>query len=310
MRNRMLILTLALTGLLSLPGCTLARPEADNGDQVLSDRFAGLYLVRRDAYESDLFYENPNLTQLGSAEAETEQLGTLSLPRDVLLAVRDEGGDWTFPGLEGWALFCTETVEDGAPLSASFTDLLDGEYHTTVADSGVRNELKGVLYLVPPEGASELWAYETDELWTAYRVYQTAEGQPYLDGTGDSFSGGMGSYTAEEEQAYTLGEETRSESVRVTVELKTAPRLERVLLRQYDKNGQLLDTAEIPLTGGDAEQAWLEGAAWAVVEETDAGGNTVRTVFDRPGPEEEPAVHTLILPGEDGAGQAMLLSLT
>lgn len=310
MRSKMLMLAMALAGLLSLSACSLARPEQDAGDQVLSDRFAGLYLVRREADEPDLFFDNPNLTQLGSVEAETEELGTLSFPRDVLMARQDETGDWVFPDLEGYALFCTETVEDGTPVSASFSDMLDGEYHTTVTDNGVINELKGTLYLIPPAGASELWAYETDEIWTVYRVYQTAEGQPYLDGTGDSFSGGMGSYTAEEEQTYTLGEGTQSESVSVTVELKTAPRLERVLLRQYDAGGQPLDTREIPLSGEDTECAWLDGAVWAVMEETDTEGNTVRTAFDRPGPEDDPASHTLILSDENGTGRSMLITLS
>ena len=312
MRGRSKLCALLLAGALALSGCTLARPEGDP-EQAESeqDRFIGVYLVYSADLTGDAFSDNPNLTEMGSETLAAGGLGTVEVSRQVLLAERDGDGDWVFPGLEGWALFCTESLEDGVPTSAMASDMADGRFHTTVTDEGVTNDMAGTLYIGPPEGAPADWsAYDMTGVWTPYWVYQTAEGSPYLDGSGDaSVGGGIFSYTAEESWTRTVDGEAETVTTRAEIRMEEVPRLAAVTLRQYGADGQLLGSADIPLNGADQQAAWLEDAVWAVVEETAASGETVRTAYDRPGPEGEDVTHPLILLDERGLGHGLTLTL-
>lgn len=309
MKTRKLI-ALLLAGLtaLSLTGCSLARPEAEEPEQ---DRFAGLYMVYSPDGSRDEFYENPNLTELGSETVEAGGLGGIDVPRQVLPAQRDGEGEWTFPGLEGWALYCIEWLEDGVPTSAMVSDMADGSYHTTVADEGVTNELSGVLYIGPPEGAPADWtAYDMTGVWTPYFVYQTEDGQPYLDGSGAASSGGgIFSYRTEHTWTRTVDGETESVTVSAEARVEEVPRLAALTVRQYGSDGLPLGGTDIPLDGTDRRTAWLDGAAWALVEEISVTGGVTRAAYDRPGPGEDPVTHPFVVLDERGLGTPLTLTL-
>ena len=306
------ILALALCALLALSGCSLARPEEETSGEVggAGERFIGLYLVYTEEGERDDFYDSPNLTELGTETLEAEGLGSFTVPREVLLAELDGDRSWVFPGMEGFYLLCTETVEDGVPVSAVSHTMDQVQSAINVTDEGTATTLSGTIYIGPPLGAPEEWtAYDMTGIWTAYKVYQTADGVPYLDGSGDSFSGGPAGYTAEASWSRTVDGETEGVSVSVEVQVEEAPRLAAVTLYQYGAEGQLLSTQDIPLDGERRQAAWEEEALWAAVEETDIWGSSTRTSYDRPGPEEDPIYHAFVLLDDRGVGSTTSLML-
>ena len=312
------LLALALCAVLALTGCSLARPEGapagsgdGSGEETASEaRFIGLYLVYGERGDRNAFGSNPNLTELGDKTLEAEGFGSFTVPREVLLAEWDEDKSWVFPGMEGFYLLCTETVEDGAPVSAISHTMDQVQSAVSVTDEGVTTTLSGTIYMGPPLDAPEDWSiYDMTGIWDAYKVYQTAEGVPYLDGSGDSFSGGPVGYTAEESWSRTVDGETEGVSISVKVQLEEVPRLGAVTLYQYGAEGQLLSTQDIPLDGERRQAAWEEGALWAVVEETDIWGNSTRASYDRPGPEEEPIYHAFVLLDDRGVGSTISLML-
>ena len=304
------ILALALTALLALSGCSLARPESAGGTGGAGERFIGLYMVYSEDGARDAFNSNPNLTELGTETLKAEGFGSFTVPKEVLLAEEDGDRSWRFPGMEGFFLFCTETVEDGVPTSSAFHNMGDAQFSTHVTDEGTANTMSGTIYIGPPQGAPEGWsAYDMTGTWDAYKVYQTPEGVPYLDGSGDSFSGGPAGYTAEASWSRTVDGETKGMTVSVEVQVEEAPRLAAVTLYQYGEDGELLSSAAVPLDGTEQQVPWLEGALWAAVEETDIWGNSTRASYDRPGPEEDPIYHMFVLLDERGVGSTTSLML-
>ena len=305
------ILALALAALLALSGCSLARPEGENGGTGgAEERFIGLYMVYSEDGARDAFNSNPNLTELGTETLKAEGVGSFTVPKEVLLAEEDGDRSWRFPGMEGFFLFCTETVEDGVPTSSAFHNMGDAQFSTHVTDEGTANTMSGTIYIGPPLGAPEGWsAYDMTGTWDAYKMYQTAEGTPYLAGTGDSFSGGPAGYTAEASWSRTVDGETKGMTVSVEVQVEEAPRLAAVTVYQYGAGGALLGSDSVPLDGTEPQVLWLEGALWAAVEETDIWGNSTRASYDRPGPEEDPIYHMFVLLDDRGVGSTTSLML-
>ena len=313
------LLALALCAVLALTGCSLARPEGapagsgdGSGEETASEaRFIGLYLVYGEQGDRNAFGSNPNLTELGDKTLEAEGFGSFTVPREVLLAEWDEDKSWVFPGMEGFYLLCTETVEDGVPVSSVSNTMDHVQSAVSVTDEGVTTTLSGTIYIGPPLDAPEEWSiYDMTGIWDAYKVYQTAEGVPYLDGSGDSFSGGPVGYTAEESWSRTVDGETEGVSVSVKVQLEEAPRLAAVTVYQFGAGGELLGSDPVPLDGTDPQVPWREGALWAAVEETDIRGCVVPAAYGRPGPEEDPACHTFVLLDGRGLGRTATLTLT
>ena len=185
MKHKMQWLLPALLALLALTGCSLARPEAESG----GDRFVGFYLVREESGRD--FYQNPHLEEYGGETVRLDGYGAINIPREVLFAQK-EGEEWVFPGLEGWRLFVYRGFEeDGGTYLSMVTDLAPGEEppQFKITDEGGVDIISGALYLGPPLGQADWDPYEDRSVWTTYRVYQAPDGRPYLDGSGNSFTG-------------------------------------------------------------------------------------------------------------------------
>ena len=91
--------------------------------------------------------------------------------------------------------------------------------------------------------------------------------------------------------------------------VEEVPRLAALTVRQYGSDGLPLGGTDIPLDGTDRRTAWLDGAAWALVEEVSVTGGVTRAVYDRPGPGEDPVTHPFVVLDERGLGTPLTLTL-
>lgn len=305
MKHKMQWLLPALLTLLALTGCSLARPEAGSG----GDRFVGFYLVREESGRD--FYQNPHLEEYGGETVRLDGYGAINIPRELLFAQK-EGEEWVFPGLEGWRLFVYRGFEeDGGTYLSVVTDLAPGEEppQFKITDEGRTDIISGALCLGPPLGQADWDPYEDRSVWTTYRVYQAPDGRPYLDGSGNSFTGALGSY--QESQTYTRQENggvVEKETVEVSISVKAVPRLEGLVVRQFDGEGGQLSAEDLTLEGELPAVTWLPEAAWALVEERSPEG-VVRTAYTLPGPGEEPVTHPVILLDSAGVGSVEDLTI-
>ncbi len=303
MKDRFFCALLGLGLLLGLTGCSLAQPEKDPGEGQ-GDRFCGVYVSYEEPGDPG-FDNNPNLTVYGEDVMDLGELGIHAFPRQVLFA----GENGRFPGLEGSALYVLETEEEWGSCSTGVGDMSGGAFNVKETDEGTEYDVSGVLYFGPPENAPADWSTnDIPGVWHAYKVYQAPDGRAYLNGSGNSFSGGPMGFTLREEQAYTAGGETKKDSLSVKVEVEQVPRLTALSISQYGADGALLGSASVPLVDEPPSVKWLPGAAFAVVAETGAEG-TAHTLYDRPGEGEEQAGHPFILLDSRGVGREVRVVL-
>ena len=214
--------------------------------------------------------------------------------------------------IPGWRLFVYRGFEeDGGTYLSMVTDLAPGEEppQFKITDEGGVDIISGALYLGPPLGQADWDPYEDRSVWTTYRVYQAPDGRPYLDGSGNSFTGALGSY--QESQTYTRqenGGDVKKETVEVSISIKAVPRLEGLVVRQFDGEGGQLSAEDLTLEGELPAVTWLPEAAWALVEERSPEG-VVRTAYTLPGPGEEPVTHPVILLDSAGVGSVEDLTI-
>ena len=289
MKRNLLALLCAL--LLPLSACSLAREDTGQ----VQDRFCGLYVVpvAEDA-PPPFTSETLDLTELGTEAVDTGRFGTLSFPKLVLLAREDpETGDYVFPGLPGAGIWEIRTEN----LTYFGSTLGDPVFQ----GGGEETTLSGTLYL-SEDLASSAYVY-------LYRVYQTPEGQLYLDGSGDSISGGIGGGYSQSMTATATGAdgETVSESFTVSVSFEAIPQLRQVVVRQYDRQDQPVAEAVYTLASGDQILQRAEGAEWVLVTEQAEDGTAKRTVYDWDCAEDQH--HTVWFVGENGLGTSLFFTL-
>lgn len=293
MKNKLAVLLLFL---LLLTGCSLAQPETENP---AAERFVGFYVV---PVSRDTWDQNPALTDYGSWTADTEY-GKISIPKQILAAEKQDG-QYTFPGLEGYSLFLlTGTNADGSIYSEAVSDMAPSEEGMQVhqTDGGTSNLISGVIYTGPPEGAGPDWdQYQEHTYFTAYRVYQAPNGMVYLDGSGSRFAEG-GSYFETQSHTVTENGKTSADSLEVKVTVKNTPRLEHLIVTQFDAQNTSLSSEDLALREDLPEIRCLPETAWLLVEEQSAEG-TVRTVYNKPESGEEPVYHTVVLLDDSGMG--------
>lgn len=289
---------------LALTGCSLARPEA-GAPAGSEDRFVGFYVVRA----NEDFFDNPNLVEYGASVLETGAYGSFCVPNQVLFGV-EEDGEYVFPGLTGYRLFRLKgTAEDGTRYSRFYSDMGPGENTINVTDYGTKEVLSGTLYVGPPLGAEDWDVYEDDSVWRLYRVFQAADGRPYLIGSGNSCVGSFGSMTEKQTYASTQnGTVAGEDSVEVTVVMETASRLERLVVTEFDAKNSILRTDEVALDPLPELQCGAE-TAWVLVEEY--GKDSVkRTIYNAPGPEDESIAHQIVLLDDEGMGHLRWLEIS
>lgn len=298
------VLLLAFLALL-LAGCSLARPEADRRD---GDPFVGFYVVREDGGRAG-FFDNPNLSEYGSAAVEAEGYGTFAVPREVLFA-EQRGREYVFPGLEGgYSLFLLrKTMENGNASTEVVSNMAPGGgFHTTVTDNGTSDALSGVIYAGPPLGEED-WD-PNGSIWAAYRVFQAPDGRPYLDGSGNSVQGFGGAYSETQTRTgWENGGVVQEDTLSVEVAMEAVPRLERLVVTEFDAKNQILYSGdlirdELPDIRCGAETAWV------LVEEHTREG-VERTLYNVPAPGEEPVSHPVVVLDEKGLGHLEYLQIS
>ncbi len=299
------VLLLALSTLL-LAGCSLAR-AGENGAVSQMDRWVGFYAVSLENYRA--FHNNPHLTEYGSSQYKTDQFGSITLPDRVLFAEETEEG-YVFPDLPGYRLFLLwETLEDGSSCVGCVSDMGPGDdfFSRTATGSGTEDFISGTLYEGPPAGATDWDPSENHSIWTAYRVFQTPDGRIYLNGSGNSYAGGMSSFTETQTYSYTMdGETMQEDKLTVKVYIKSVPRLEKVIVTQYDGQNVALRSDDLALRDEIPEIVCETDTVWVLVEEVNTDG-TIHTAYDVPA--GETVSHNLVLLDDAGMGTAATLTI-
>ena len=309
--KRIRLAALAAALALVLAGCSLAQPERQEKQ---ADRFVGVFLVCTADGVWDALTGNPNLVEYGQEELTAEGLGSFTVPREVLIAQYDpEERTYTFPGLEGWALFTYTREDEDRSYVASCSDMAETSLAQEAHDEGTTSALEGTIYYGPPADAGADWDPYDDfyGIWHAYQVYQAPDGTVYIDGSGNSYSGGgsMG-FTHEESCSSTVNGETVADTVSVKVNIELAPRIERLVVSQFGADNTLLRSQELPL-GVDLEpMACGADAAWALVEAYNQNGTVERTAYTLPDPEGEPIYHPVVILDDQGMGTSTTLEIS
>ena len=251
---------------------------------------------------------------MGTTSLDTGKYGTLAFPREVLLGVEDpDTGNITFPGLEGYSLFIRHKQEDYGPVTAVQSDMSPGEEGTTInnSDQGTAETASGVIWWGPPLDAASDWdSYENAGIWHAYNVYETADGQVYLDGSGNSYSGGgsgMG-FSSDATYTYTENGESRTDSVSVSVSVKYAPRLTALRVVEFGGDNSVVKTTALPLTEDLPALVPTADTAFLIVEE-ESGEGVKRTLYSTEDLAEEPAYHEVVLLDQEGRGHGVYLTI-
>lgn len=306
MKTHKLLLLVLLT--LTLTGCSLARAEVSPGS---GDRWVGFYVVPSQSGR-DAFSNNPYLEEYGTLKTEAGQLGTLTFPKDVLFAVEDGARNYAFPGIEtGFNLFyLDETTEAGNSYVRVVSDMGAHENDLSFADrdEGSFITLSGTVCYGPPPGVTDWTPYGGGAVWwTFYRVYQTEDGRVYIDGSGDSTNGPMTHTMTETRTIRKNGETTREETLTVTVAVEAVPRLERLVVTQFDENNAVLRSEEMSLQSDRTEVRCLAETDWILIEEISAEG-VKRTVCNIP-EGEDLISHDYVLLDNDGYGCLAYLNI-
>lgn len=297
--------------LFDFTGCQLAQPEQAGPE---SDEFIGFHFVPEKLGEmidenGEMFQQigdsdRSRWVEYGTENMELDGFGTVAFPRQILIGTYNEDTRrYDFPGKEGYNCFlATRTGEDGERYINGYTDMTDTALEMKVTDEGEENILKAALYTGTAEEEEDY-----DYILTAYRVFQMEDGTVYLDGTGNSY-GGAG-FTINERTEYTTtinGEQTK-QILDIEFSLKDAERLVQVEVTWFGGEDEILLQEQLPLEEleGELELTPPEGAAWAMIRETDEQGNVKRTAStpDYSGH----AAHKLIQLDERGVGRAVWL---
>ena len=292
---------------LTLTGCSLARAEVSPGS---GDRWVGFYVAPSQSGR-DAFSNNPYLEEYGTLRTEAGQVGTLTFPKDVLFAVEDDTGNYTFPGFgTGFSLFyLDETTDAGSSYVRVVSDMGAHENGLSFADrdEGSFITLSGTVYCGPPLGATGWAPYGNDTIWTFYLVYQTGDGRVYIDGGGDSTNGPMTHSMTETRTVRKNDETIREETLTVTAAVEAIPRLERLVVTQFDENNAVLRSEELSLQSDHTEVRCLAETDWILIEEISAEG-VKRTACNIP-EGEDTISHDYVLLNDDGYGCLAYLNI-
>lgn len=270
MKIKVLALLLALC---LLSGCSLARPEAEEGNGLGQDRMIGVFITRDylDLFDFESYLEdNLNTVMNGGGEISPEDVKKYG--GRLYAEKTDEGYDF---GIEGMGAFCVQGEQDGVPYSASYNiGPMSLNLHSTVTDEGTEWDYSATVYV----HCGGLEAFYTNP------VYQDSEGRVYLTaGTGISseiVDGSSMSQAMSSEYAISSEGETQTYSMRVEVTFMGAelPKSYRVL--HMSKDSELLQTEDYTPETLPEELLPCEGAEYLIIETLNQD-NVTRQVVSR-----------------------------
>ena len=174
-KTKVLVLLLALC---LLSGCSLARPEAEEGNGMGQDMMIGVFITREylDLFDFESYLEdNLNTVMNGGGEVSP---GDMEKYGGRLYAEKtDEGYDF---GTEGMGAFFVQWEQDGVPYSSSYSiGPMELYLSTVVSDEGTSNEYTGTVYVQC--GGTEAFLRPFRQRGRAANpVYQDSEGRVYL----------------------------------------------------------------------------------------------------------------------------------
>ena len=194
------------------------------------------------------------------------------------------------------------------------SDMSPGEEGTTInsSDRGTAETASGVIWWGPPLDAPADWdPYESAAgIWHAYRVYETADGQVYLDGSGNSYGGGgsgMG-FSSDATYTYTENGESLTDSVSVSVSVKYTPRLTALRVVEFGDDNTVVNTTEVPLTEELPALVPTADTAFLIVEE-ESGEGVKRTLYPASDWAEGATYHEVVLLDQEGRGRGAYLAI-
>lgn len=242
-----------------LSGCSLARPEAEEGNGLGQDRMIGVFITREylDLFDFESYLEdNLNTVMNGGGEISPEDMEKYG--GRLYAEKTDEGYDF---GIEGMGAFCVQGEQDGVPYSASYSiGPMSLNLHSTVTDEGTNWDYSATVYV----HCGGLEAFYTNP------VYQDSDGRVYLTaGTGISseiVDGSSMSQTMSSEYTISSERETQTYSMRVEVTFMGAelPKSYRVL--HMSKDSELLQAENYTPETLPEELRPCEGAEYLIIE--------------------------------------------
>lgn len=299
---------LVLAGVVDATGGKLAQPEHQGPE---NDTWIGYFL----AWEplpgewEEIPRKGEGWVEYGSETMNVTGLGSVSFPREILIAQYNEGEGFTFRGMEGYGAFLAQVKQEDGSVFLSGNQLMDAS--TNVGDT--KNSVSGTVYYGLPLGETEWPAGEPDYAWRAYEVFQMPDGTVYLDGSGNSYgnAGGM-TIKSERTSTETINGETTSVSMSVEVHFEAVSRLQEVRIKEFDASDRMIEETVFSTdTLGDETAVILaEDTSWLVVEEYSQDGTVTRTVYDARTIEENgEQYHTLVVLDDQGMGSGRTLYL-
>ena len=258
MRRNLLLIPLTLVLILALSAISLAQPEPEG----YGDRFVGFHIAADSPEQSIPDYEDGNWSFYAG--------------KRVLWGVKT-GDYYTFPGLEGKNCFLEWIYEDGESYLSSCSQLAD-----TSLITGDKHSITGTLY-------------SSAEILRFFRVYQTADGRIYLDGSGNGYSGGAGFSITEDRTwtEHTGSTVTQEETFHIGISVEKPSTVSEVAVKYFNEQDTLLETQMFDGTGDSVELSLPAGTAWALIEEHTVEGEAVRTVYTPGGSDR---THTVWFP--------------
>lgn len=304
------LLVLLICGTLALAvdatGGTLAQPEKR---AVEEDKFIGYQLVfeRLPRDWEEITRDYSNWVEYGTEDMKIDGLGTVAFTRKILIGEYDEEKSrYIFPGREGLNCFCAIREVEGEKHYTGYRDMADTKI--TVGDN--ETSISGTAYFGPPVDDKNWNTENYDYGWKAYRVYQMEDGTVYLDDSGNSY-GGMGGFTISTKESYTetVDGEEQTTSFEVSFTLESVKRVRELSVSWFDGENRPVAEQTIRMEELGEDGLTLErpqGAAWALVEETDRLGAVKRSAYTLG---EEEAYHRLVQLDERGMGRVTFLTL-
>ena len=320
MRHKLLAfgggLTLTALLLLDLSGGVLAHPEQPGTAQ---DRFVGFHLVYEPAPVpgEERSIEDEHWVEYGTQTLDAGPYGSVPLPQKILPGEEQENGTYRFPGKEGLNFFF-RLLSGG--LGEEAHEVLIAESQLEMTEQAVRKDDLGTSYnysgtLCYGSRIGEQEAGE-DFCWTAYEVYQRADGTVYLNGHGSSYAGGgdFGFSQTRSETKRINGAVTQQLTLALSVDAQMIPRPDAVSVQQYSQDQRLL--REDTLTAGEAVDLggtwtlpWMEETAYTLAVKHNSGGTRTFELFPEPYQEDYAAPLTVWFLDAQGMGVPVTVAL-